>query len=122
MLDSITSGPGCYLLCYADHPYKHAKHYTGWSENVRHRIELHRRGQGARLTQVLYEHHIGFVVARVREGETRELERQLKRRHGASQYCPICRGEVTLQVKSVRKLAYSPGRRRPMHAATRYFP
>src|SRR6476661_2336108 len=40
-----------YLLHFSK-PYKHARHYLGSADDVSARLELHRKGQGARLTQV----------------------------------------------------------------------
>jgi predicted GIY-YIG superfamily endonuclease len=124
MNDCITAGPGVYLLCYADHPYKHAAHYTGYADNIARRIAQHRRGEGARLMQVVVEHHISFAVAKIWPEETRQFERKLHKRHGAARYCPICRGEVTPARPPVRRLSYPVGRRRPMpdRMLSVYFP
>lgn len=84
---------GVYLLHF-DGPYKHAKHYVGYSKDIDARIEMHRQGQAARLTQVIKEHGIGFVVAKTWGRATRRFERQLKNRGGASRYCPICQAKL----------------------------
>lgn len=73
-------------------PYKHARHYVGFAESeetFRERIRQHRAGQGARLTQVLKENEIGFVVARIMDGD-RTRERQIKNGKKTTGYCPIC--------------------------------
>jgi hypothetical protein len=54
------------------------------------RLGAHRDGVGARLMQVVGEAGIGFVLARIWEGD-RYRERALKRQGGASRRCPICR-------------------------------
>lgn len=77
-----------YLLHFA-RPYKHARHYLGTTTDVPQRLEQHRAGTGARLTQVVHLAGIGMVVARTWVGG-RRLERQLKRRKNGPRLCPIC--------------------------------
>lgn len=77
-----------YILHF-DKPLKHAKHYVGFAVNVNKRVEKHRKGTGARLTQVLKQVGIGFVVAAVLPGE-RDLERKIKNQKHTDRFCPIC--------------------------------
>lgn len=79
-----------YLLHF-DRPYKHARHYTGWTPdgNLDARLAAHKAGRGARLTQVVAQAGIGWTLARTWPGD-RTRERQLKRQGGASRRCPIC--------------------------------
>ncbi len=109
-----------YLLHFIT-PYKHAKHYyLGCADDLSHRLDEHRCGTGARLTQVVKEAGISWVVARTWRGG-RRLEKRLKSRKNAPrELCPICRGEITLE----EVLAEQPapvgrviGRRIPMGAA-----
>lgn len=79
-----------YLLHF-DRPYKHAAHYLGYAVDLDARIEEHRKGQGARLVEVIIEAGHDFVVARTWLNGTRKLERKLKNWHKSSQLCPICR-------------------------------
>lgn len=83
-----------YILHF-DTPLKHAKHYVGYASQVVLRIEHHRNGTGARLTQVIREQGIGFQVAKVFTGTKydRVFERKLKRTKNISRYCPICSGD-----------------------------
>lgn len=83
---------GVYLLHF-DKPYHHARHYLGYAKNIDDRIELHRRGQGARLTSVINQAGITFQVARIWKNQTRKFERQLKNRKNTPQLCPICQAE-----------------------------
>ena len=78
-----------YLLHFTE-PYKHAKHYMGWTEDLAARLAEHTAGRGARLVAVIIAEGIGFELARTWPG-TRLLERTLKRRRMAPRYCPICR-------------------------------
>jgi hypothetical protein len=81
---------GTVYLLHFDRPYKHARHYIGWTAgDLTRRLRQHRNGSGARLLEVITAEGIGFVVARVWDGG-RNLERSLKRRGGASRCCPLC--------------------------------
>jgi predicted GIY-YIG superfamily endonuclease len=81
-----------YLLHFA-RPYRHARHYLGFAEDLEQRLAQHRAGRGARLVQVVLGAGIGFEVARTWEGD-RRLERRLKnQRNAPARLCPICRGE-----------------------------
>lgn len=77
-----------YLLHFAQ-PYQHARHYTGWTEDLPDRLELHASGHGARLMAVIRHAGIGFILTRVCEG-TRHTERAIKNSGGAVRYCPLC--------------------------------
>jgi len=77
-----------YLVHFTE-PYRHARHYTGWTADLESRLAEHQAGRGARLPQVITEAGIGWTLARTWPG-TRERERQLKRQGGASLRCPIC--------------------------------
>jgi predicted GIY-YIG superfamily endonuclease len=78
-----------YLLHFS-HPYHHAQHYLGSTNNLDARLAEHRTGQGARLTQVIRDAGIQFTLARTWEGG-RDLERRLKRWHKSPELCPICK-------------------------------
>lgn len=69
------------------------QHYIGSADAPYVRLEEHRAGRGARLTQVANERGIGYRIVRLWEaepGEGRKLERQLKRRKEAPALCPLC--------------------------------
>lgn len=90
------SGPGgadgvagtVYLLHF-DRPYRHARHYRGWTTDLDARLAEHAAGRGARLVAVIAAAGIGFTLARTWPG-TRSRERQLKRQGGAARNCPLC--------------------------------
>lgn len=83
-------GPlGIVYLLHFDHPYQHARHYTGWTEDLLERLDRHARGCGARLMNVISQAGIGFVLVRTCEG-TRDTERAIKNQGGAVRYCPLC--------------------------------
>jgi predicted GIY-YIG superfamily endonuclease len=80
-----------YLIHFAE-PYRHARHYTGWTVDLDARLKLHRAGAGARLLEVVAQAGIGWAVARTWSG-SRQRQRQLKRQGGASRRCLICRAQ-----------------------------
>jgi predicted GIY-YIG superfamily endonuclease len=84
---------GTVYLLHFDQRYVHAGHYTGWADNLDHRIAQHQRGTGARLVEVITQAGIGFKVARLWPGASKAQERSLKNSGGASRYCPICKDE-----------------------------
>jgi predicted GIY-YIG superfamily endonuclease len=96
---------GTVYLFHFDQRYEHAGHYTGWAEDLDHRVAEHQAGRGARLIEVITQAGIGFRLARTWPGVTRARERQLKRQGGASRHCPICQED--------RKARGLP--RRPVH-------
>jgi predicted GIY-YIG superfamily endonuclease len=77
-----------YLLCFT-RPYKHARHYVGWTEDLLDRLDTHAKGRGARLVEVIIQAGIGFTLVRTCEG-TRRTERAIKHAGGAVRYCPAC--------------------------------
>jgi len=74
-------------------PYKHARHYLGYAEDVDARNIRHMAGRGARLCEVQREEGGSWVVARVWFGGDRSLERGLKGWHNGVRLCPICQGK-----------------------------
>jgi predicted GIY-YIG superfamily endonuclease len=80
---------GVIYLLHFDRPYRHAKHYTGWTPDLLHRLDCHAKGNGARLVEVIWAAGIGFTCVRICEG-TRRTERAIKNAGGAVRYCPAC--------------------------------
>ena len=76
-------------LIHFDAKLCHAQHYLGSADNVEARLECHRKGNGARLMEVITEHGIPWRLARTWPGD-RKLERELKRQKGSPRLCPIC--------------------------------
>lgn len=79
-----------YLLHFAA-PVGHSQHYLGSAFDVLYRLKEHRRGEGARLTQVAYRRGIGMQIARTWKGD-RGREREIKAayKHAFRRLCPIC--------------------------------
>jgi predicted GIY-YIG superfamily endonuclease len=78
----------CYLIHFS-RPYKHAKHYLGSTGDILARLQLHKAGKGARLTQVAVEDGIDLQLVRTWNGG-RTLEWRLKRQKNSPRFCPIC--------------------------------
>jgi hypothetical protein len=73
-----------------DSAFGHARHYTGWSDDLPTRLAAHEAGRGARLTEVVRAAGLCWVLARTWPGQTRAFERSLKNRGGAARHCPAC--------------------------------
>lgn len=69
-----------------------AGHYLGSADDLDVRLDAHRRGNGARLLQVIGERGITFELARTWEGD-RKTERKLKRWKMGPRLCPICQAQ-----------------------------
>jgi len=84
--------PGTIYLLHFDTPYKHARHYLGWTGRgeLAARLAEHRAGRGARLLEVVAGAGIGWQLAATWCGDRNE-ERRLKNWHKSPQLCPICR-------------------------------
>jgi len=85
----MTAVMGTVYLLHFDRPYKHARHYLGWAENLNARLAVHGTKHGARLLAVLRAEGIGWQLARTWPGD-RNRERQIKTQGGASRVCPLC--------------------------------
>ena len=76
-------------MLHFDQPYRHARHYVGWTDDLLDRLDQHASGHGARLVAVIWHAGIGFTLIRICEG-TRRTERAIKNAGGAVRYCPAC--------------------------------
>jgi predicted GIY-YIG superfamily endonuclease len=81
---------GIVYLLHFERPYKHARHYLGWTRDLESRLADHRAGSGANLLGVLKREGIGFRLARTWSPATRRRERQIKNQGGLSRSCPAC--------------------------------
>lgn len=90
---------GTVYLLHFEAKYHHAQHYLGYTtrETVSERLEAHRRGQGARLMEVIGAAGIGWKCVRTWDNYGRADERRLKNWKKARQLCPVCRGEVAFE-------------------------
>jgi predicted GIY-YIG superfamily endonuclease len=67
----------------------HAQHYIGSSPDPFGRIIEHKRGRGARITQVCNERGIHYTLVGVYPGGRQE-ERAMKNQKNHKRFCPIC--------------------------------
>jgi predicted GIY-YIG superfamily endonuclease len=81
---------GTTYLLHFDRPFRHARHYTGWTTNLPARLEAHGRGEGSRFMRYVRAAGIGFKLARTWPDTTRDCEDSVKHRGGASRLCPEC--------------------------------
>jgi predicted GIY-YIG superfamily endonuclease len=81
--------PGVIYMLHFHQPYRHARHYVGWTDDLFDRLDTHAQGHGARLVAVIWQAGIGFTLIRICEG-TRRTERAIKNAGGAVGYCPAC--------------------------------
>jgi predicted GIY-YIG superfamily endonuclease len=85
---------GVYIIHF-DQPYKHARHYIGYANNIEKRINHHRAGTGANLLRVINTAGITWRIAQIWDGKDRAFERHLKNQKHSARYCPICKQEIT---------------------------
>ena len=80
---------GTVYLIHFEFPYKHARHYLGYSAKLSQRAIRHSKNNGARLIQVINAAGISWSVVRTWPGN-RGKERRLKKRHDSPILCPVC--------------------------------
>jgi len=89
---------GAYLLHFST-PYKHARHYIGWSRYIDKRIMHHVNGTGAKLLRAVSKAGIEVIKARVWEGRDGNFERRLHNYKSAADLCPICNPNATNRMR-----------------------
>ena len=77
-------------LIHFSRPFKHARHYLGYAEDIDARLARHYNGRGSRLCQIVAEAGIELTIVRKWNGD-RKRERAIKNlgRSGCV-LCPIC--------------------------------
>jgi predicted GIY-YIG superfamily endonuclease len=83
----------------------HAGHYSGFTEDLPARLAKHANGTGARLLQVAKERGIGWELARIWDGVTREQENRIKE-SSAAKKCPVCKGKPLSQAELTPRTTY----------------
>jgi predicted GIY-YIG superfamily endonuclease len=117
----MSAGPadgdaGTVYLIHLDEPYKHARHYLGWTTDLDARLQAHQQGRGARLMEVVKAAGITWRLARTWPG-SRDRERAIKNRHEAPRLCPEC-SPAPRPVTAGRSASQAgPGREAPIPAA-----
>lgn len=87
-------------------PLRHARHYIGFSDQVKKRFAHHLAGTGSRFTQVCREMGITLTLARVIPKATRTDERRMKNdsRMRLREKCPVCFVMTVVTVANLRGL------------------
>jgi len=78
---------GFVYVLHFESPLAHAKHYIGSTTDVKRRMIEHASGTGARLTEVIAEKDIGFILAAlgvVPLLDLRRMERRAKNWHSSA--------------------------------------
>lgn len=88
---------GIIYLIHFETSIHHARHYLGFTTDLRARLKKHRKGNGARLMSVVKKKDIEWRCVRTWIGP-RRLERKLKNQHNGPRLCPVC----NLQRKEVK--------------------
>lgn len=82
-------------LIHLEKPFKHAKHYIGYTalESVEDRVKRHKNNSGSHFLSVCNYECIDYKVVRTWNRMTikdaKELERRIKK-HSSTPLCPIC--------------------------------
>lgn len=82
-------GSGVVYLLHFHTPYRHARHYVGWTDDLDRRLIEHQTGQGSRLLFVAVNAGVTFELARTWSG-SRKLERRIKTLGAGTRVCPLC--------------------------------
>lgn len=94
-----TGVQGVVYLLHFPRPYRHAKHYLGWTEReLEARLHEHLTGQGSPLVYSMCKQEGITTVEQLRAcvaqtwAADRHWERTIKNRGGKAKSCPVCRG------------------------------
>lgn len=79
-------------VIHLDPPYRHARHYIGWTdgEDVAERLGTHQRGRGSPLLRAAVAAGSRLDIAHVFVGADRHFERKLKNRKDVRSWCRCC--------------------------------
>ena len=82
---------GTVYLLHFERPYKHARHYIGFTERALDvRLGEHWRGNGSALTRAVLQTSIPMKVVRTWENVNQQVEPILKCRGESPKLCPVC--------------------------------
>lgn len=86
---------GTVYLLHLQQPYRHARHYLGWTARLEDRLAEHRAGRGSPLIAAAARAGITFELAATWPG-TRLDERRLHRyKNSPARLCPVCKQAAT---------------------------
>jgi hypothetical protein len=97
-----------YLLHFTP-PYRHARHYLGFTDDLSRRLHRQATGNGARLVAVALAAGCTFELVWVRLG-SRDEERRLKNQKAVPRLlCPVCPGSARRPAPLQGRLALGGG-------------
>lgn len=80
---------GTVYLVHAARAFRGARHYLGFTQNLKARVARHKAGRGTPLLGNMTERGISWRVVRTWRGKDGYFEQQLKRK-GLASLCPVC--------------------------------
>lgn len=87
-----------YLIHFSK-PFHHARHYLGYTEDLKKRLHHHKKGTGSRLLRAVGEAGINFRVVRTWPDADGHFEQKLKKGKNSSKLCPICKKKHAKNVR-----------------------
>lgn len=96
---------GTVYLLHFTAPYKHARHYVGFTTDLDRRMLDHFHGRGARLVEVIGGAGLGAMIARTFDGD-RRLERRIKNQKQTPRLCPICNPRAMNRLRNVASVKH----------------
>jgi predicted GIY-YIG superfamily endonuclease len=95
--------PGFFYVIHFEKPLAHARHYTGWAEDLQARMADHfGHSNQAKLIRAVQRAGISYRLAAYWSPLTLHQERLIKRRKCTPRFCPACRPDL-LEVNSGEK-------------------
>ena len=108
--DQMSGAAGVYLV-HLERPLAHARHYTGYADDIVRRLQEHMECKGSRLLCAAVNRGIPFEVVKIWPGQGRSLERQIKNSKAATMLCPICGPSYRVRSRErMRRLRKKVGR------------
>ena len=92
-MQELRASRGTVYLIHFNRPLKHARHYLGWTSNLRKRLNAHEDGTGSVLLRALAERGIGWKLVRTWDNAGLDVERKLKKQGSRARLCPLCQGK-----------------------------
>lgn len=80
---------GIIYLIHFSEPFRHARHYLGWTTDLAERLWAHKIGRGSNLISHVNAAGIAWHVVRTYTGD-RNLERRIKHSGGLGRCCNVC--------------------------------
>jgi hypothetical protein len=89
-------------LIHFEKPFKHARHYIGFTDNLDRRMHEHELGtNGSKLLKAVRDEGINFTVVRIWPEGDRTFERRLHNYKKSSCLCPVCQAERGLKLSGI---------------------